>query len=176
MQKRTQKRASSPDFTKASIIIWEHLLRTNRSTLKVVSEGNAAWEEQQDVSIDRKSKSSLKSGCVTETIFSTGSNCWTFDQLTTLLCQHSHTTGTHDNEHEWSCIPAFTYYTRWHELFKLQWRASRSRIQITLRPTIIKTDVTHQLLGDNTWKDVRKPEYRQKKHSLIFTLCVSGAV
>lgn len=62
-----------------------------------------------------KCKSSLKLGCVTEAIFSAGSNCWTFDQLTTLLCQHSHTTGPNDNEHEWSCIPAF------YLLYKVTW-------------------------------------------------------
>lgn len=52
--------------------------------------------------------------------FSAGSNCWTFDQLTALLCQHSHTTGTNDNEHQWSCIPVSTHYTSWRELASME--------------------------------------------------------
>ncbi len=133
--------------------------------------GRFYWLEK----FKKKKKSSWKLGCVTETIFSTGSNCWTFDQLTTLLCQHSHTTETNDNERECSCIPAFTYYTRWDELFRLQWRASRSRIQINARPTIIKADVPHQPLGDNALKGVRKPEYRHthtQKAALHFNIYI----
>lgn len=44
--------------------------------------------------------------------------CWTLDQLAALLCQHLHSTGTTDNEHERGCIPAITYYTRWRALFQ----------------------------------------------------------
>lgn len=62
----------------------------------------------------------LEVGMGWRTTFSTGSNCWTFDQLTALLCQHSHTTGTNDNEHQWSCIPVSSYYTRWRELASME--------------------------------------------------------
>lgn len=38
----------------------------------------------------------------------------TVELLTALMCQHSHTTGINDNEHEWGCIPFFNSYTRRH--------------------------------------------------------------
>lgn len=56
----------------------------------------------------------LKVGMHYWSVVSTRSNCWTFDQMTALLCQHPHTTEPNDNDHERSRAPACTYYTRWH--------------------------------------------------------------
>ena len=49
------------------------------------------------------------------TIIPTRSNWWTFDQMTARLCQHSHSTGQNDNEHEWGWIPLYL-------LHKVTWR------------------------------------------------------